>query len=390
MSDITPWDRSWAPHPNTAVDAEFAHRYACPDVVRHAHPFRIEPPGGIVDVIDLRTDTITQPTQAMRDAIAAAPVGDDFYFEDPTVKALETRAAEMLGKEKALYFPSGTMANLVAHLTHAPSGGEVIGPEDAHNFRAETGGLSRLAGMLVRGVQHAPGHLDADAYAARIRGPSLLAQGTVLLWAEQPIDGFVVPLAELRALRALADAHRLPMHFDGARIFNAAVALNTTADLVAATADSVTFCVSKGLGAPVGSLLAGAADFVDRARFHRQMLGGGMRQAGIVAAGGLYALSYHVQRLREDHQNAARLAAGLRKLAGLEIDREIVQTNMFYVALTRRDMAASQFIARLAETGVLVSPVGPQQRWIRFVTHLGITSDDIDCAITAVRHVMSG
>jgi threonine aldolase len=317
----------------------------------------------------------------MREAMARAEVGDDFYGEDATVRALEARAAEVLGKEAALYVPSGTMANLLAHMTHAPSGGEVIGPEPAHSLLNEGGGPSRVAGLTIRGVRQERGELDVERYAALIHGPSRLAPATMLLWVEQPTRGYVVPLAGLADLRRLADQHAIPIHFDGARIFNAAVALGVPAREIARHADSVMFCVSKGLAAPVGSVLAGSASFIEQATIGRQMLGGAMRQAGIIAAGGLYGLERNVDRLADDHANARRLADGLRRLPGLRIDRAEVETNMFYLEIVRDDLTAQEFAARLIERGVLVNRPSPQRRTIRFVTHYGIESADIDAAL---------
>lgn len=218
--------------------------------------------------IDLRSDTVTLPSPMMRRVMGAAPVGDDFYGEDPSVRELEALAAEMLGKEAALYVPSGTMGNLLAHITHCPGGAEVIGPEPAHTFMNEAGGPSRVAGMTVRGVAQRGGELDVARIASLIRprGGGLLTQPTGLLWVEQPTRGHIVPLDDMARLRMLADQHAIPIHMDGARIFNAAVSLGTPPSAIASYADSVMFCVSKGLGAPVGSLLVGKGDFIARAR----------------------------------------------------------------------------------------------------------------------------
>jgi threonine aldolase len=338
--------------------------------------------------VDLRSDTITQPTPAMRAAMAAAEVGDDFYHEDPTVKALEARAAALLGKEAALYVPSGTMGNLLAHLGHVAGGGEVVGPEPAHSFTNEGGGPWRVAGVTVRTVPQPDGRLPVERYRVLTRGPSVLAQETRLYWVEQPTRGFVVPLDDLAALRALADEMGIAVHMDGARIFNAAIALGVPAARIASYADSVMFCVSKGLGAPVGSLLVGPAGLIDRARRDRQMLGGGLRQAGIVCAGGLYALEHHVERLAEDHANARRLADGLRAMPGVVLDRAVVETNIFYVSVERADMDIGAFAMRLAESGVLVNPPSRGRSTVRFVTHLGVSADDIDTALAAVGRIM--
>jgi threonine aldolase len=338
--------------------------------------------------IDLRTDTITTPTDGMRAAMAAAPVGDDFYREDPTVRALEERAAALLGKEAGLYVPSGTMGNLLAHLVHVPAGGEVVGPEPAHSFTSEAGAPWRVAGVTVRTLPQPDGRLDVSRYAALTRTQSMLAQATRLYWVEQPTRGHVVPLADVRDLRTLADTHGVPIHMDGARIFNAAIALGVAPAVVAAPADSVMFCVSKGLGAPVGSLLVGRSAFVETARWYRQMVGGGLRQAGIIAAGGLYALEHHVARLADDHANASRLARGLAALPGVRIDRQEVETNIFYLEVDRADMDTATFAARLAERGVSVNAPSRGRRSVRFVTHMGVTADDIDRAIETAAELL--
>jgi threonine aldolase len=317
--------------------------------------------------------------------MASAPVGDDFYREDPTVIELEELAASLLGKEAALLVPSGTMGNLLAYLTHAPTGGEVIGPEPAHSFLNEAGNPARIAGVMIRPFPQRRGELDLDRIGSMIRHRSVLSPGTALIWVEQPTRGYVVPLEHLAGLRELAAGQGVPIHMDGARIFNAAVALDVSVRTIAQYADSVMFCVSKGLGAPIGSLLVGSRPFVETARHFRQMLGGGMRQAGIIAAAGLYALRHHVERLREDHMNARRLGAGLQVLQGLRLDREQIETNIFYAEIDRDDLTAHEFVARLREGDVLVNPPARSRRSIRFVTHLGITAADIDRALAVAR-----
>jgi threonine aldolase len=341
-------------------------------------------------MIDLRTDTITLPSPEMRRAMADAQVGDDFYGEDPTIRGLEAEAASMLGKEAALYVPSGTMGNLIAHLTHAPAGGEVVGPESAHSFLSEAGGPARVAGMMIRTYPQAAGELDIGRIEQLIRPGSVLAAPTVLIWVEQPTRGFVISLEDLVSLRQVADKHGLPIHFDGARIFNAAVALGVQARDIASFADTVMFCVSKGLAAPVGSLIVGSAAFIERARVNRQMLGGGMRQAGIVAAGGIYALHHNVARLADDHANARRLADGLRSIPGIKVDREGVETNIFYADILRDDMTALEFVERLRGHGVLINRPAGGRRTVRFVTHYGIEVDDIETAIDAIRSATEG
>jgi threonine aldolase len=334
-------------------------------------------------VIDLRSDTVTTPGPEMRAAMAVAAVGDDFYREDPSVRELERRAAEVTGKEAALYLPSGTMGNLVSALTHAPGGGEVVGPEAAHAFRNEAGGLARIAGMTVRGVKQSAGELSAPGFADAIHGASLLAQPTRLLWVEQPTRGFVVMLGDLEAIRHMADDVGLPIHLDGARIFHAAIALDVSVSTIAALADSVMFCLSKGLGAPVGSLLAGTADFIERARASRQVLGGGMRQAGVLAAAGLYALDHNVARMSEDHANARLLADELSRLGIGQPDRRIVETNMFYVDPINWEVGPNEVRSRLGEAGILVNAPS-RNGLVRFVTHLGVERSDVIAAADAM------
>ncbi len=341
------------------------------------------------DIVDLRSDTVTLPTADMRTAMAAAEVGDDFYGDDPTVRELEAAAAKAVGKEAALYVSSGTMGNLLAHLTHCPGGAEVIGPQPAHTFLNERGAVTRVAGMTPRFVAQHAGELDLDGIAALIAPAGLLTQPTGLIWVEQPTRGYVVSLDQLVGLRQLADAHKLPVHMDGARIFHAAIALGRPAAQIAGHADTVMFCVSKGLGAPVGSLLAGPADFVVRARQNRQMIGGGLRQAGIIAAGGLYALRHNIERLAEDHENARRLAHGLAALPGLRLDRDVVEMNMFYVEVDRPGLTVQDFASALCDQGVLVNVPAPGRRTVRFVTHLGIERGDVDRALRVAAEVIS-
>ena len=328
--------------------------------------------------IDLRSDTVTLPPPAMRDAMARAALGDDVYGEDPTVRALEGRAAEVLGKEAALFVPTGTMGNLLATMPHTRPGDELICGRGAHTFSAEGGGAARIAGISTWTVAQERAEIDPAAVAAAIHPDDPHYPRTALIWVEQPHRGWIMPLDNLAAVAALAREHGLPVHLDGARIFNAAVALGVPAREIARHADSVMFCVSKGLAAPVDSLLAGSAEFIGRARRNRKVVGGGMRQAGVIAAGGLFALDHLIDRLAEDHRNARRLADGLRDL-GWRVDREAVEMNIFFAApppgLPVRDLAAD-----LARDGVLVS--SPYAgRAMRLVTHYGIEDADIARAL---------
>lgn len=338
-------------------------------------------------VIDLRSDTVTLPSPEMRRAIADAALGDDVYGEDPTVQALEARAAALLGKEAGLFVPTGTMGNLLAVLTHCRPGDEVICGRGTHTYASEGGGSARFGGVTTWTVAQTRGRLDPAEVAAAIHPNDAHYTRSRLLIVEQPHGGWVMPLDDLAAVTAVARGRGLRVHLDGARIFNAAVALGVPASEIAGYADSAQFCVSKGLAAPVGSLLVGSADFIAAARRNRKAVGGGMRQVGIVAAGGLYALDHMVERLTEDHANARHLAAGLRDL-GWTIDRDEVETNLFFceppAGLMPREIAAA-----LKERGILVSSPYAGSR-MRLVTHYGITEGDIERALAAFAAIGAG
>ncbi|HEX2171370.1 MAG TPA: GntG family PLP-dependent aldolase, partial [Dehalococcoidia bacterium] len=307
--------------------------------------------------IDLRSDTVTLPTPAMRQAMAEAEVGDDVFREDPTVNRLEERSAELLGKEAALFTASGTMSNLIAALTHTQRGDEVIAGSEAHLVWSEVAGAATLGGLQIRTVpQHADGTIDPRAIESAIRTENVHHPRTGLICLENTQNrcgGAVMTVEETAAIGDLAHARGIPVHLDGARLFNAAIALERPARDLAAPADSVGFCLSKGLGAPVGSLLAGRRDFIDRARKYRKMLGGGMRQAGVIAAAGLVALDTMIDRLAEDHAHARRLAIGLAAIPGLIVAPNACPTNIVMVRLP--EPAAASLAARLAAEGLLVS-----------------------------------
>jgi threonine aldolase len=332
-------------------------------------------------IIDLRSDTVTRPTPAMREAMAAADVGDDVYAEDPTVNALEAAAAARMGKQSALYVPSGTMANLIALMTHCRPGDEVLLGDQAHIVRAEVGGAARLGGLLLTTIPNHPnGSLDPGAIRTGSRGANLHDPPTTLLALENTQNfcgGSVLAQPQLEAMTIAAREVGLLTHLDGARIFNAQVATATPAADLAASFDSVCFCLSKGLSAPVGSLLCGDHDFIERARKVRKMLGGGMRQAGVLAAAGLVALGTMIDRLADDHRNARRLAAGLAE-RGIPIDLATVQSNI--VAVPVHDAPA--FRDRLREAGVLVSVISAHTG--RLVTHADVSEADIDEALERI------
>jgi len=334
-----------------------------------------------MQTIDLRSDTVTLPSPEMRRFIMEAELGDDVYGEDPTINRLQARAAEMLGKEAALYVPSGTMGNVVAHLAWCQAGDEVICGQAAHTLNAEAANAARVAGTQLRTVPQEGASLDLAAIERTIRPDDPHYPRTTLIWVEQPSNGWVMPLEELTAISQLARARSIPVHMDGARIFNAATALGVPAAEIARHVDSVMFCVSKGLAAPVGSLLVGSGDFIGRAIRGRKMVGGSMRQAGVIAAGGLYALDHMVERLTEDHENARRLADGLRAQPGVAIDREDVQTNIFFIRLSPPAPDARTLSARLRERGLLCGAAKDGSPIIRLVTHYGIEREDIDRAL---------
>ncbi len=344
-----------------------------------------------MEIIDLRSDTVTQPTEEMRRAMAEAEVGDDVFGEDPTVNRLEAAAAQRLGKEAGLFVASGTMGNLVAVLTHCGRGDEIILGETSHTFMYEAGGVSALGGVHPRPLPvQEDGTMALDAIRAAIRAENIHYPPTRLVALENAqgsMRGIPLPKAYMDAVGELAHAHGLALHVDGARIFNAATALGCdVADLVAA-ADSVTFCLSKGLCAPIGSVLVGSRAFIARARRMRKLVGGGMRQVGVLAAAGLVALEKMPARLAEDHRNARRLAEGLAELPDFALDPQRVRTNIVYVTL-RKDarMGAKAIAAALAERGVRVLAMDDQH--IRAVTHYGIRSEHIERALQAFREVL--
>ena len=340
--------------------------------------------------IDLRSDTVTQPTDAMRRAMARARVGDDVFGEDPTVQQLEALAAELTGKEAALFVPSGTMANLVSLLTHCGRGDEIIVGDQAHIFYYEQGGSAQVGGIHPHTVPNrADGTLDLEAVHHAIRPDDVHFPRTRLIALENThnrCSGTPLPPAFLGAVADLAAAHGLKVHVDGARIFNAAEALGVTVKQLAETADSLSFCLSKGLAAPVGSLVCSNADFITRARRHRKVLGGGMRQAGVLAAAGIVALETMPARLTEDHANAQRLARGLNTLPGIRLLPESIQTNIVYVNFTAPAPPAAEIVTRLAEQGIRVLATGPDQ--IRAVTHYGISPEDIVRALAAFKRIL--
>jgi threonine aldolase len=330
--------------------------------------------------VDLRSDTVTRPSAAMREVMASADVGDDVYGEDPTVNHLEAMGAELTGNEAAVFACSGTQSNLLALMSHCGRGDEYIVGQQAHTYRFEGGGAAVLGSIQPQPLDFRPdGTLDLAAVAAAIKPDDFHFARTRLLCLENTQSGKVLPLDYLARARALTLEHALKMHLDGARVFNAAVKLSVPVVAITRHFDSVSICLSKGLGAPLGSLLCGDKDFVHEARRLRKMVGGGMRQVGVVAAAGIYALSKNVERLAEDHDNARRLADGLSAIDELSLDRELVQTNMVFVRLPAGREDALRL--HLKENGVLIAHENP----LRIVTHLDISKDDIDRVVRLVK-----
>ncbi len=348
-----------------------------------------------MDFIDLRSDTVTWPTAEMREAMANAPVGDDVYGEDPTVKQLEAEAAAMLGKEAGLFVASGTMGNVTAALTHCGRGEEMIVGREAHMFRYEAGSSSALGGIHPHIIDVQPdGTLPLEAIRRAIRGDNEHFPRTKLICLENTqgtIGGIPIGAEYTAEVGKIARAHGLKLHIDGARIFNAAAALGVPGRELVAPADSVSFCLSKGLCAPVGSVLVGSKAFIQEARRIRKSLGGGMRQAGILAAAGLIALRKMTTRLHEDHANACRLAEGLATMPHLRIDVSRVQTNMLFFDLEESaPVSPEAFSQRLKdEARVLVGPYPGYTRRFRMVTHYWITPERVEETLEAIRRVLA-
>ncbi len=342
-------------------------------------------------MIDLRSDTVTQPTEAMLAAMQEATYGDDSRDGDPTVQKLETLAAEKTGKEAGAFMPSGTMTNLVAMLTHTQRGGEVLLEEGSHTLSSELGGMAALAGLFYRTLPGTRGRMDLNVLREKIRRTHRNQMGTALVWMENShnlASGAVLPLEYMAEVHKLARDNGVPVHIDGARLFNAAAALNTSAKELSLHCDSVCFCVSKGLSAPVGSVLCGSRDFIERARAFRRMVGGNMRQAGPLAAAGIVALENMVERLPEDHRTAKRLAMGLNKIDASIVDPALIETNLVRASVRASARTAAELSKMLEQKGVRVSPgAGPE---LRFVTHRHIGDAEVDQALSAFAETWKG
>jgi threonine aldolase len=341
-------------------------------------------------MIDLRSDTVTRPTAGMREAIARAEVGDDVFDEDPTIHLLQERVAALLGKEAALFVPSGSMANTTAVLTHTVRGDEILVEEGSHVFNYESGASATFGGVQVRTIPGSSGAFTLEEMIERIRPVNLHHPPTRLVCMENTHNragGTIFPISEMTRIGAYCRDKGLRTHLDGARLWNASVASGTAMKEYAAAVDSVSVCLSKGLGAPVGSLLSGTREFVARARKTRKMLGGGMRQAGVLAAAGLYAIDHHLKRLAEDHENARLLARALLDIPGIRVDLAKVQTNIVIADVKDHPLGEAGVAARAAENGVLFLAIGPGR--LRLVTHLDVSKAQAEEACRILKSVLS-
>ncbi|RHW42200.1 low-specificity L-threonine aldolase [Neobacillus notoginsengisoli] len=338
-------------------------------------------------MIDLRSDTVTKPTEEMRMAAYKAEVGDDVYGEDPTVRKLEETAASLLGKEDALFVTSGTQGNQIAILVHCTPGQEVILEEESHIFYYESAAASALASVQTRTIPGIRGRMDPGKVERAIRGEDIHYPETGLICIENTHNragGAIIPLTNMNEIHTLANKNNIPVHIDGARLFNASIALGVPVSELAKYSESVQICLSKGLGAPVGSLLAGNKAFIRRARKWRKRLGGGMRQAGVIAAPGLIALTKMPGRLGEDHENAKRLAEGASNIQGLSVVNK-VETNIVVIDISGTGMDEYQFVERLKERGILGGTFG--EGLVRLVTNYDVSRDDIDSAVSHLHKI---
>lgn len=337
--------------------------------------------------IDFRSDTVTMPTPEMRRAMAEAPVGDDVYGDDPTVIELEVLAAQLAGKEAAMFVPSGTMGNQLAVMTHTRRGDEIIVEEDCHIVVHEVGAVAVLSGVNLKTVKGTNSIMRPEDVEAAIREEDLHHPETTLVCMENALsNGRVVPLETMEKIHSIAKKHNLMVHLDGARIFNAAEYLKVEVKDITAYTDSVMFCLSKGLCAPVGSILAGSKSFIAKAKKNRKLLGGGMRQVGILAAAGIIALQDMTKRLHVDHENARYLAAKLAELPGVKVDIEGVHINMVFFEIENLKLSDTEFIDRLFAKGIKAN--GAYKGVLRFVTNHDVTREDIDYTIHCIKELL--
>ncbi|MBO8155711.1 MAG: low-specificity L-threonine aldolase [Bacillaceae bacterium] len=339
-------------------------------------------------MIDLRSDTVTKPTDAMRKASYEAEVGDDVYGEDPTVNKLEEKAAEILGKEAALFVTSGTQGNQIAVLTHCQPGNEIILEANAHIFLYEGAAISAFAGVQPRTIVGERGAMDPEKVESAIRTEDVHFPETGLICLENTHNkagGAVLPLEYMKKIYQIAQSHNVPVHLDGARLFNASAATNIPVREFAAYTDTVQFCLSKGLGAPVGSIIAGSKEFIHQARKWRKRLGGGLRQAGVIAAPGLVALEEMTERLAKDHEHAKMLAEGLENIDGIIIENK-VETNIVLVNVEGTPYHSESFVEMLKQEGILSGSFGPHT--IRFVTHFDVSREEIKKTIEIIQKLV--
>ena len=334
--------------------------------------------------MDFRSDTVTKPSQAMREAMANAAVGDDVYGDDPTVNELEQWAAKETGFEAAMFTSSGTQANLLGLMAHCERGDEYLCGQQAHNYKYEAGGAAVLGSIQPQPIENNPdGTLDFKKLAAAIKPDDSHFARTKLLSLENTINGKVLPMSYLAEAREFVNQHGLQMHLDGARVYNAAVALDVHIKEIAQYFDSMTICLSKGLGAPIGSLLLGSKEYIAKARRLRKMVGGGMRQAGILAAAGKMALTENVAQLKTDHETAKNLSIGLSKLEGFSVNPDFVQTNIVFAKLDE-SVDINRISGELSEQGITMTPGNP----VRFVTHRDISAEDISRFLTELEKAL--
>ncbi len=341
-------------------------------------------------MIDFRSDTITRPTPEMRQVMAQAEVGDDVFGDDPTVNRLQEMMAEMCGKQAALFVPSGTMGNQVSLKTHTVPGDEIIVERNAHIFNYESGSPGMLSGVQVYPIEGDKGVITAEQIAGAIRPDNIHHPTTRLICLENTHNragGTIFPMSEIQRIHALAREHNIALHLDGARLWNASVATGIPLKEYCRYFDSVQLCFSKGLGAPIGSIIVGDADFIERARYFRKAFGGGMRQVGILAAGAIYAVEHHFQRLAEDHRRARRLAEAIAELPGVSIDLDTVQTNIVIFEFGTAYLSAEEFVQKLRQQHILMIHFGTAK--IRAVTHLHITDEDIETTISAMLRILT-
>lgn len=337
--------------------------------------------------IDMRSDTVTRPTPEMREAMYNAEVGDDVYGDDPTVNRLEELAAVAAGKEAALFVPSGTFGNQLALFTHCRRGDEVILGDDCHIVEHEVGAASVIAGVQLRTLKTAGGALDPAEVESKIRVENIHHPVTGLICVENAHScGKVIPLENMRRIYEIAVRHQIPVHMDGARLFNAAVRLGVDAPALTRYCDSVMFCLSKGLCAPVGSILAGSRPFIDKARKGRKLMGGGMRQAGILAAAGLVALDKMIRRVEEDHENARLLGEALAKIPGITLNQEDVHINMVFFDMSRTGCSEEKLMQGLERKGIKAN--SPYGGVMRLVTHYWITAEDVRYVAESIKEIV--